>query len=228
MATAAGLKISDLILSKLRQNGGILPENPENSSNSSSKKTSRLSFSVDSLLNKKKQDLDGSETKSVPNDNAGDKNEISEEDEDIDIQNESEITTELSGEEENNSDIAEDLSTSTNNNMPKLVVPTPILPPGLGVGGQLTPPGLTPFLRPPPHLLAVMAAAAAAANASTSSTSTSPSTPTTVTSPSGALPLGGTLGSPLGAGPPSGVHPTPPMGFPFGIPGLRHPLFSTG
>ena len=66
-----------------------------------------------------------------------------------------------------------------------------------------------------------MAAAAAAANNSQAVTSS-----TTATT-SASLPFTTNGGaSPWPPTPPG--HPGPPLGFPFGIPGLRHPLFSTG
>ena len=89
------------------------------------------------------------------------------------------------------------------------------------------------LIRPQPHFLAAgiaaMAAAAMQANNNISTNVTLPTSTTALTTsiagaPSWGQPLGGGAGIEARVGPPG--HP--PIGFPFGIPGLRHPLFSTG
>ena len=159
---------------------------------------SRLSFSVDSLLKKKVSSQDDH-----PED---EEDEILDEDEDED----EELPEDLSS---NNNEVVKHDQDS-----PKLAMPTPILPNTMAA--------LAASMRPQPHFLAAgiaaMAAAAAAANNSQAVTSS-----TTATT-SASLPFHTTNGgaSPWPPTPPG--HPGPPLGFPFGIPGLRHPLFSTG
>ena len=89
------------------------------------------------------------------------------------------------------------------------------------------------LIRPQPHFLAAGIAAMAAAAMANNNISTNVTSPTSTTAstalatsiagnPSWGQPPGGSVGTP--GGPPG----PPPLGFPFGIPGLRHPLFSSG
>ena len=178
----SALKFRDMILSKFNTSEPDPKEDmaerkspPENSSSAKS----RLSFSVDSLLQKK----------------------IELEDEDIEDDLEDDI------EEEE----PEDLTASNNNDESKpsrIAMPTPLMANSLASN----------LIRPQPHFLAAgiaaMAAAAMANNAVTSNSTSSTSTPSI------------TSNGPWSTGPPG--HPTPPLSFPFGLPGLRHPLFSSG
>ena len=185
---------------------------------------SRLSFSVDSLLRKKIQ---------VEDDELID-DEVDEED---DL-------------EESDHDLPEDLSSNNNEvenpakngqeslkDLPKLAMPTPLMPNSMAA-----------LIRPQPHFLAAgiaaMAAAALANNSnqnnptstssgSTSNTSSSPfASVANLAASSGSNPgvNPGVNGStaPWPHGPPPGIHGPPPLGFPFGLPGLRPHFFTTG
>ena len=135
------------------------------------------------------------------------------EDEDASIEDEDDLEEE---------DVPEDLSSNNNevksvstDSEPKLAMPTPLMPNSMAA--------LAASMRPQPHFLAAgiaaMAAAAAAANNSqavTSSTTSTTSAGLPFTTNGGAWP------------PPPPGPPGPHLGFPFGIPGLRHPLFNTG
>ena len=220
-AQTSALKFRDMILSKFAHTTNTNVSSPATSppssdhhhqeamatevtnSNISAPAKSRLSFSVDSLLKKKVSHQDD------PEDIIEDEDEVLDEDEDI--EDEEELPEDLSS--NNNEVVKHDQDSS-----PKLAMPTPILPNTMAALAAS-------MSRPHPHFLAAgiaaMAAAAAAANNSQAVTSS-----TTATT-SASLPFTTNGGaSPWPPTPPG--HPGPPLGFPFGIPGLRHPLFSTG
>ena len=181
----SALKFRDMILSKFNTNDHKEVDmedktsSPDNSSSAAAK--SRLSFSVDSLLQKK----------------------IEEEDEDIEDED--------LEDEEIEEDIPEDLTSNNNDeskNHSRIAMPTPLMANSLASN----------LIRPQPHFLAAgiaaMAAAAMANNAVTSNSTSSTSTP--AISSSGPF------------APPAGHPAAPPFSLPFGLPGLRHPLFSSG
>ena len=193
----SALKFRDMILSKFTPKEEMegLPNkstSPDNSSSAASAK-SRLSFSVDSLLQKKIEEEDDDDLIE------GDQSEI----EDEDIEEEAEDLT-----SNNNS-----IETTKNHSNSRIAMPTPLMANSLA--GNL--------MRPQPHFLAAGIAAMAAAamassnNAVTSNSTSSTSTPASISS-----------NGPWSGAPSPHGHPTPPLSFPFGLPGLRHPLFSSG
>ena len=208
-AQTSALKFRDMILSKFAnttptaepsEEGSVDGEaNNLASSEAPAAAKSRLSFSVDSLLKKKVSKLDE------------------------DVENEDEMAS-IEDEDDIDEEEPEDLSSNNNDvkpdqDSPKLAIPTPLMPNSMAA--------LAASMRPQPHFLAAgiaaMAAAAAAANNSQAVTST------TATTSINNLPFSTNGGSwPPTAPPGHPGHPAaPPLGFPFGIPGLRHPLFSS-
>ena len=145
-------------------------------------------------------------------------------DEDEDIEDEEDLPEDLSS---NNNEVVKSHDNIQDNSShhPKLAMPTPIL-------AQNTMAALAASMSRQPHQphflaasIAAMAAAAQAAQANNSQAAVTSST--TATTSSASLPIftnGGA--SPWPPTPPG--HPGPPLGFPFGIPGLRHPLFTSG
>merc|ERR1719273_2524414 len=98
-------------------------------------------------------------------------------------------------------------------------MPTPLMHPHAHAASAL--------IRPQPHFLAAGIAAMAAAAMANNNISTNVTSPTSSTS--SALATTSNAGASPWSQPHGGVAapPGPPLGFPFGIPGLRHPLFST-
>ena len=197
----SALKFRDMILSKFTPNINkeeMSEDGPNKSTSpdtnpSSVQAKSRLSFSVDSLLQKKiEEDVDD-----IIEDQQSE--DLEDEDEDIEEEEAEDLTSKG---DNNNIDITKNHS--------RIAMPTPLMPNSLASN----------LMRPQPHFLAAgiaaMAAAAMASNNAVTSNSTS-STSTPSISSNGPW-----------NGAPHGGHPTPPLSFPFGLPGLRHPLFSSG